>query len=255
MFRSCILFCRCSAGIVSAEKLGTIGKLLSETDADVFELHDLCAISIDRKDFLGKIEKNYGQKIVIACYPRAVEKMLIQSGVPFSGLQVLNFRELSAENIQKKLRDDFSFSEGTPTYEQVKSLLKVAAWFPVIDQEECTSCGQCARFCLFGVYRFQDKKLEVVNPLNCKNLCPACGRNCPVSAIVFPRLKEGSVLSGAESGQIKVDLSVTKENNMLSMLQQRSQNRRSILKSGIMQLAEEERRKALEQYKMNKEKE
>ena len=252
MSRSCILFCNCSAGVVSAEKLETIGKLVSEADTDVYELHDLCAITIDRKDFLQEIEKNYERKIVIACYPRAVKKMLVQAGVPFSGLHVLNFRELSAENIQKKLRDDFSVSEGKLKYEQVKSSLEVPAWFPVIDQEKCTLCGQCARFCLFGVYLFQDKKLEVVNPLNCKNLCPACGRTCPVSAIIFPRLKEDSVLSGAEPGQIKIDLATSQDESMFSMLQQRSQNRRSILKSGVMQLAKEERRKALEQLRDKK---
>lgn len=252
MSKSCILFCRCSAGIVPNEKLEAIGTVVSSLDATVFELHDLCALTIDGKDFLRKIERDYEKKIVVACYPRAVEKMLIQADVSFSGLQVLNFRELSVDAIRNKLSNENSYSEGKPDIQKVKSSLKVPAWFPVIDQEKCTACGQCARFCLFGVYRFQDKKLEVVNPLNCKNLCPACGRTCPTSAIIFPRLKEDSVLSGAEPGQIKIDLSSAKEGNMLSMLQQRSQNRRSILKSGIMELAEEERRKALEQFKIKK---
>lgn len=252
MSKSCIMFCRCSAGIVPDQKLEAINKVVSTLDAPVFELHDLCALTIDRQNFLQEIESTYEKKIVIACYPRAVEKMLVQADVPFTGLQVLNFRELSVDAIQDNLSRENSFSEGNPDIQEVKSSLEVPAWFPVIDQGKCTSCGQCARFCLFGVYRFLDKKLEVVNPLNCKNLCPACGRTCPTSAIIFPRLKEDSVLSGAEPGQIKIDLSLAQEGNMLSMLQQRSQNRRSILKSGIMELAEEERRKALEQFKINK---
>ena len=252
MSKSCVLFCRCSAGIVPAEKLDSIFEVVLNLNATVFELRDLCAITIDRQDFLREIESTYEKKIVVACYPRAVEKMLVQAGIPFSGLQVLNFRELSAERIRKILKDDLSFSEGKSEIKTITSSLDVPAWFPVIDQEKCTPCGQCARFCLFGVYRFQDKKLEVVNPLNCKNLCPACGRTCPTSAIIFPRLKEESVLSGAEPGQIKIDISATQNDSMFSMLQQRNQNRRSILKSGVMQLAEEERRRALEQLKGNK---
>jgi heterodisulfide reductase subunit A-like polyferredoxin len=252
MAKSCILFCHCSAGIVSEEKLEKIGQLVSSLEADVFGLSDLCAISIDRKDFLDQVEKNYAQKIVIACYPRAVEKLLLQTGVPFSGLETLNLRELSAEQVQDKLQNGFSFSEGKPEFHEIRSSLDVPAWFPVIDQEKCTLCGQCARFCLFGVYRFQDKKLEVVNPLNCKNLCPACGRTCPVSAIIFPRMREDSVLSGADPGQIKIDRGVLQGDSMFSKLQQRAQSRRSILRSGVLQQAEEERRRALEQIKKDK---
>lgn len=249
MIKSCILFCRCTAEIISTEKLEAIEKAVTTLQTDLYELYDLCALTIDRKDFLREIESDYEQKIIIACYPRAVEKMLVQVGVPFSGLQVLNFRELSAERIQKILKSDYSFLEGKPVLQKVKSSLDVPAWFPVIDHDKCTSCGQCARFCLFGVYRFQDKKLEVVKPLSCKNLCPACGRPCPTSAVIFPRLNEDSVLAGAEPGQMKIDLTAAQEGSMFSMLQQRSQNRRSIFKSGVMQMAEEERKRALEQLK------
>ncbi len=62
------------------------------------------------------------------------------------------------------------------------------AWFPVIDRDRCTSCGQCMGFCLFGVYeRDDDGTVRVAHPDHCKNLCPACARVCPAGAIVFPR--------------------------------------------------------------------
>lgn len=248
MPKTCILFCRCSADIVSAEMLNALSQQLALLDARVFELHDLCALSISGKDFLQQIEQQYERKVVVACYPRAVEKMLVQAGVPFSGLQVLNMRDFLVTDMMSQLQK-IGFTSGQNQPEVVESDLDVPAWFPVIDQERCTACGKCARFCLFGVYRFQDKKLDVIYPLNCKNNCPACGRTCPSQAIIFPRLKENSALSGAEPGKISFDRS---GGSMFSMLQERNQNRQSILRSGVMQLAEEERRKALDEMKKSK---
>ena len=251
MSDTCILFCRCTAGIVPDEKLEQISEIINSMEADLFELHDLCAVSISETGFLSEINKKYDQKIVIACYPRAVENMLIQAGKPFSGFQVLNFRKLLPEDIRQKLKHDFLLAEGIANTKTIKSLLDVPAWFPVIDQDQCTACGQCARFCLFGVYQFQDKKLEVINPLNCKNLCPACGRTCPACAIIFPRLAENTSLSGENPGKIMMDIQGQKEDSLFRVLEQRNRNRRSILKSGVIQLAEKEREKALKKRKNN----
>jgi ferredoxin len=102
---------------------------------------------------------------------------------------------------------------------------------------------------LFGVYTFGGKKLKVVNPLACKNNCPACGRNCPTSAIIFPRLKEVGVLAGAEPGTESQFKGMANDKNLISTLSQRSAMRRNIFKAGFVEMAEAERRKALEEIK------
>lgn len=63
----------------------------------------------------------------------------------------------------------------------------------MIDRERCTSCRQCLEFCLFGVYGFEDGRVEVRQPRNCKPHCPACARICPHAAIIFPKHNEAPI--------------------------------------------------------------
>lgn len=242
-----VLFCRCTAGIISQEKLDEVASAVAESQAHVVELNDLCALSAGNADALETLMNRFRNKVVVACYPRAVENMLLQSGVPVDNIKVLNFRRLSGAAISEEL--SALPVEESPLRESLSSSLSVPAWFPVIEQKRCTSCGQCARFCLFGVYRFDQKKLHVENPLNCKNNCPACARSCPVSAIIFPRIKEDGVIAGAEPGEVRVDLTQPQGGPLLSRLQQRGDVRRSILRTSLLQLAEEERQKAIEAMK------
>ena len=102
---------------------------------------------------------------------------------------------------------------------------------------------------MFGVYKFSKKNLEVVAPLNCKNNCPACGRTCPTSAIIFPRLPENSALSGAEPGSDEPAVAAAPKDGLFVMLNERNKTRRSIFKNDMMQLAEDEKRKAIEELK------
>lgn len=242
-----VIFCRCSAGIIPDEKLHAIAEVVKNSESHVIELNDLCALSIDKKRELGILNNRFNRKIVVACYPRAVENILIQAGVPFQEMKVLNFRRLSAQDIESELLP--LKGDGTATYETLSSDLKVPAWFPVIEKTRCNNCGQCARFCLFGVYRYDDKKLLVENPLNCKNNCPACARSCPVSAIIFPRIKEEGTIAGAMPGEVRMDMSQPDSGSLLSKLQQRGDVRRNIFRSNLLLQAEEERRKAIEEFK------
>jgi ferredoxin len=205
-----IFFCRCSANVITTEKLDELADGLKKYDADVFELQDLCALTVNEKD-------------------------------------VLNFKELSSAEIFSKIETGYQIPNGEARYQVQTTDLDVPAWFPVIDESRCNLCGKCARFCLFGVYTYNKKSLQVVDPLACKNKCPACGRTCPTQAIRFPRLDENTVLAGAEPGEKKVTID---KGSLLTTLNQRNQNRRNIFRQGVVQQAEEERRKAIKEFKL-----
>jgi heterodisulfide reductase subunit A-like polyferredoxin len=255
MAKSCILFCKCGGDVISKEKSEHIKSMLESFDADLFQLEDFCGIVLNRTDFVLAIDREYSRKIMVACYPRAIKNLLAQNGLEWSGLEVLNFKELSVDSIERKLEDDFSLIKGKANGSIVESEMDVPAWYPVIDQPLCTECGKCFKFCLFGVYTFAGRKLKVVNPLACKNNCPACGRNCPTSAIIFPRLKENTVLAGAEPGTDSGFKPIASDSSLISTLNQRSALRRNIFKAGLIEQAEEERRKALEEINNQNKKE
>ena len=223
-----------------------ISELVKKLDVDVFELQDLCALSIHEKDVLNSIGEQFQQKIIIACYPRAIKNMFRQNGIEFGDYEVLNFKELSSAAVFSTLQTKYHLKAGEARYQIQVSALNVPAWYPVIDESLCTLCGKCARFCLFGVYSFNKKSLKVVDPLACKNNCPACGRTCPTSAIMFPRLAENTVLAGDEPNGKKIAID---KGSLLMTLNQRNQNRRTIFRQGVVEQAEEERRKALEEFK------
>ena len=77
-------------------------------------------------------------------------------------------------------------------------------WYPLVDAERCTQCGQCRQFCVFGVYALDEAgKLVVANPDHCKPGCPACSRICPHSAIMFPLYGRDPAIAGAPSLVVK----------------------------------------------------
>ena len=249
MKKDCVIYCQCGAGIISKEKQDKISGAIQELNTDVVELHDLCAYSVNEKEVLGEINSKYKKKWVVACYPRAIDNMFRQNKIEMDDYEVLNFRVQSSTQIKAELDEKLEENSEPAVYEVKQNSLEVPAWYPVIDKERCTYCGKCARFCVFGVYKFSKKSLEVVEPLNCKNNCPACGRTCPTSAIIFPRLPENSKLSGAEPGADEPQSASTPNDGLFVMLNERNKTRRNIFRNDMMQLAEDEKRKAIEELK------
>lgn len=60
-------------------------------------------------------------------------------------------------------------------------------WFPRLDQNLCTGCGDCIAVCLPGALAPVDGKTALVSPDLC-TYCAACETICPVSAIELPYL-------------------------------------------------------------------
>lgn len=247
--KTCLIYCNCGAGIISDEKKAGLSEAFKPLGVDIYELHDLCAFSLNEKDFLHKLDKDYDKTLIAACYPRAIKNMFEQNGVQISNYEVFNFRETGTDKITAEIAAKIEEKQKNNAYEIKKTDLKVPAWYPIIDKSRCTLCGQCARFCVFGVYSYNKKNLEIVNPLSCKNNCPACGRTCPASAIIFPRLPENSTLSGAEPTGDKKAAATDQKGNLFVMLNERNNARRNIFKQGAFQQAEEEKKKALEELK------
>lgn len=252
--KSCVIYCKCDAGIFTGREVN-LTEALKKLQTDVYELHDLCAFTLNEKEFMENAGKEYSRKIIIACYSRTIQSLFIQNKINFGNFRVISLREEPDEKIVAELKEFSGFQEGKANYKVKVSGLKVPAWFPVIDTSRCNLCGQCARFCLFGVYQFNKKSLKVVNPLSCKNNCPACGRKCPAFAIIFPKIPENSVLAGAEPGKPEQNISSDTNPDLLEQLKKRNRDRKSIFREEVVLRAEEERRRALDSLNKQERKE
>jgi len=243
MNKTAILLCKCRGENFIGLPFIEMEKQLLELNIDLYTVSDLCAISLTEKQFLASVEKNYSSKIILACHKRAVISLFNQQQILLTNFSVLNFRDRGVKSTFDELLQK-GVEAGKATVSHVESNLEAPSWFPIIDQERCTACGRCAKFCLFGVYRFEEKKLSVQKPLNCKNNCPACARTCPASAIIFPKIPEGGVIAGAEQPVVKSSVTLA-SGSLASRLTERNAARTSILKAGLIQQAEKEKQEAL----------
>ena len=104
-----ILFCHCNyAQVVPPEvKEGVLGQLCESGRA--FEaVSDLCEMSARRDPALKRLADGDRPVKVAACYPRAVKWLFSAANAPLQASQteVVNMRELSAENAAEALLND-----------------------------------------------------------------------------------------------------------------------------------------------------
>ena len=59
-------------------------------------------------------------------------------------------------------------------------------WFPTIDKEKCTNCGECLEFCEHDVFEQGETVMQVTNPYNCVVGCSSCRKVCEFDALTFP---------------------------------------------------------------------
>lgn len=194
-----ITICACSSRpFIDREKVIRLAAVLSNAGRQVMVVPDLCKLAMQKRPEVATIASS----VVIACYPRAVRSLFRSAG--FEPVQVLDMRSCTACEVLAGLACDIP-AEGEPVpgediiREELASFpveQGTDAWFPVIDKDRCSECGQCHDFCLFGVYAVEDGKVKVEQPQQCKNNCPACARICPSKAIIFPKYEKPPVNGG-----------------------------------------------------------
>ena len=251
-----VIFCNCLGKIIDPSRLVEIEKLLLTSGIIFSRLTDLCGICATRKDEANRIFSIQEETLVIACYPRAIKLLLNHSGVNLktNQLSVINFRGLSNDEIKNQVHSFLSGESIITSSSEIECDKEWPAWYPVIDYSRCTSCGQCADFCLFGVYDKSDGVVKVLNPKECKNNCPACARICPQTAIVFPRYELGGAIAGsdsidemAEQQRQLQDVDSILGSDIYKALELRKTKRQSIISNEAMNKALEEREKAMQE--------
>lgn len=249
-----IVFCNCGGEIINRERLQTIENSLRGLNVELDKLSDLCGLAAMRKDKLNEIFSSDAEYLLIGCHSRSLKLLLGNAGVDQErdNLKYISFLDMSDEDILNEAEEFCRNENLKPVLNEIVSDKEWPSWFPVIDYSRCSSCGQCADFCLFGVYEKNEGKVIVVNPAECKNNCPACARICPQTAIVFPKYKEGGAISGSEvidemSEQKRQtqDINTFLEGDIYNALERRKIKRKSIIRDEEMRKAHEERRDAL----------
>jgi ferredoxin len=255
-----IVFCNCGGNNIGTERLIGLDNLLQNTDAEVITISDLCGLSVSGKEEISQVFSNTDKVLLLACYPRTINIVLTNAGIDFqnSKYHLLNIRELNDHQIFNEIELFCEEDAGEHSYTEIKSDEEWPAWYPIIDESRCTSCGQCANFCLFGVYEINDIKVHVINPHGCKNNCPACARICPQTAIIFPKYQQGGAIGGsdqidevAEQQRQVQDIATILGSDIYQALEQRKKKRQSIINSETMKRALAEREKALSERKGN----
>lgn len=248
--RKHILICNCKGERINSDLLHSAVDCAGKLDAEVTIVNDLCGVAQEnREEIAGILSKSERDYLILGCYRRTMDLLLekVQGG------QLVNLVETSEEDVLRKL-SEFAPAGQKGTLKEVNQVSDWPSWYPIIDYSRCTSCGQCADFCLFGVYEKTDARISVVNPKGCKTNCPACARICPSAAIIFPKYKNGGAVGGSdlvdEAGEHRRQLQDIENllgSNIYEALQNRKAKRQSIIREEAMKRAYDERDKALKE--------
>ena len=254
-----VLFCHCQGGTVNPEISGQVRSTLEQLNADSIVVTDLCGLAAVNPANINGILSACSDFLVIGCYPRTMSLLLKQvAGTNINQLSIsyLNLLNIEPEELVDQLKR-YANGNGTPSIREISEDSGWPSWYPVIDYERCTACGQCADFCLFGVYDKTPEKVTVVYPQGCKNQCPACARICPATAIIFPKYKQGGAIGGsddidetAEQKRQAQDIETILGNDIYLALQKRKAKRASIIRDEEMKRALNERNTALQESKL-----
>ena len=255
-----ILFCNCHGPRISPETLSGALKFLEKLPVRVTVFSDLCGVAAMNRDALSDALEDNREYLVIGCFPRTMRLLLEKAGSDDRqniSFDYINLIETSLTKAQDLISDFCSGSNSIASRQEINGDQEWPAWYPVIDYSRCTTCGQCADFCLFGVYDKTPDKVKVINPKGCKDQCPACARICPAAAIIFPKYKQGGAVGGSDDIDEKAELQrQTKDiesilgDDIYLALQKRKAKRQSIIKEQEMLKAIRERDIALN--KINK---
>jgi ferredoxin len=255
-----IVFCNCGGKIIEEQRKNEISEFIKDSTAEVIQLSDLCGLSVTETERTRQLLVDAEELLIIACYPRTIHLLLNKIGIKPNTIptKILNFRELNNEFIFKEIQSFNKYSIDSSTIETLSTDDEWIPWFPIIDEARCIHCGQCSKFCLFGVYEYTEQKVKVVYPQGCKNNCPACARICPHTAIVFPKYLQGGAISGsdvidemAEQQRQMQDVASILGSDIYSALEQRKIKRQSIIRNEEMKKALAERENALKKNSKN----
>ncbi|MDD4870216.1 MAG: ferredoxin family protein [Kiritimatiellae bacterium] len=250
-----LLFCLCSGRrFVTDETKRAILDGLRTTGPQFVTISDLCGMAVKKGRELKEMADRANKIAVMACYPRAVKWLFSMAGIEWNEekMGVINTRKDDVNNILDKIREWSSADQNKGNEIIIESDNdQWDPWFPVIDYDRCENCKQCMSFCLFGVYATGgSNKVEVKNPRNCKNNCPACARICPKAAIIFPKYTEppidGAEINDEESVREKIKINVNEllGNDIYAALaERRKKAKKFLIKKTDMEQAELERKK------------
>ena len=192
-----ITICVCaSRTFIDKEKVAKIAAAAKQAGMGVELVSDLCELC-ETKD---KKVHEIAQTTIIACHTRAVKSLMAFVGE--NDCQYIDLRNLSLEEVLQTLgiedAPDAAADEWRTQMATFPSKLGEDAWYPTLDKDACAECGKCFEFCPFGVYEMVIDRVTVTHPQHCKNNCPACARQCPTSAIIFPKYDRSPINGGEE---------------------------------------------------------